>query len=348
MEFDEKFQIYPEDIELNYSVNFEELMENPHKISFKRKVNEFESEDKEIEFEIPYGLEDGTIIVIPEKGHISENRTGNLYIRINMLYKGFKRKGSNAYISREINYTQWKFGSNLDIHFFDEDLIVKVPKEVDNGQVLRIPGHGYSDLDFNHRGDLFIKIIFAESFHNDFKADNMIKNEDKYKKNKKNPNNASYSHSFSSSKNDNNSSKQTNSSKQDKSSKRSKSSKNRYYIDPIVLTILYHRLYGKNIDFDKHDYDFYYDEIFKGMDIDEIRSFIKEFDSDKMDNDNEKNDSDNNEEDKGKSESDYYDNYYYHEHHDNLHEDKDDEKEENNDSDELNWDEYYDIYDYDD
>ena len=181
-------EIYPEDIELNYSLDIESK-DDVHSVSYTRQIANQKPEDCVMEFTIPRAVFDGLGLLIPGGGHIEKDRTGNLFIKIHILQKGFEREGNDASTLFYINSYQAKNGSKIDINFLKEKINVEIPKNIENGKVLCVEGKGYNEilltdkgfndwisnngistdgisidmisneLISNERGDLFIKII---------------------------------------------------------------------------------------------------------------------------------------------------------------------------------------------
>ena len=154
-------QLYPEDIQQDYFVYLKDI-EKTQEISFKRQLANGDFEDRTIEFLIPECIEKGTRLRMKKEGHIGRTNIGNLYLTIHILFKGVRSQNGNAYTFKYINPFQRKFKSNFDINFSNEVIRVKIPKNIKNGQILRLKGQGYQNIGSNHRGNLYIKIIIKK------------------------------------------------------------------------------------------------------------------------------------------------------------------------------------------
>ncbi|MCL2156814.1 MAG: hypothetical protein FWH54_02195 [Methanobrevibacter sp.] len=158
---DEKQQNFPEDIELDYFVDLENI-ERTQEISFQRQLANHDFEERKIKFKVPECVKEGTKLRIPKEGHIGNGKIGNVFIIIHVKYNGLPSPEGVAHTFKKISYFQAKFGLKVDIHFSKETLRVRIPKKIRNGQILRFKGHGYPNLDLTKRGDLYIKIIIKK------------------------------------------------------------------------------------------------------------------------------------------------------------------------------------------
>ena len=117
--------------------------------------------NEEITIQVPSGIENGEMIKMTGIGEaITQGVAGDLYAKIHVLrHPTYRREGSNLLMDLEIKMTDALVGVEKDIKTLDNNnLTVKIPSGVDNGEILRVRGRGIPTSK-NSRGDLLIKIV---------------------------------------------------------------------------------------------------------------------------------------------------------------------------------------------
>lgn len=146
-----------ENVETSVSTNIYEAFFGLEK---KISLRTIDGKIKTIRVAIPEGIMDGEKIRLIGQGKpgINGGRPGDLLIRIDIANdKKFKLNGSDLYTY--VNITPWEaaLGSRVEIKSIDEKTMVYIPKGVQSGEVLKIPGKGYKKTQ-DKRGDLIVEV----------------------------------------------------------------------------------------------------------------------------------------------------------------------------------------------
>lgn len=115
---------------------------------------------KNLSVTIPEGIKDGEKIRLMGQGKPGENggKPGDLYIKINIKNdKNFKLKGHDLYTNLYITPWEAALGKRVDVKSIDEETKVYIPKGVQSGEIIKIPGKGYKKGQ-GERGDLIAEI----------------------------------------------------------------------------------------------------------------------------------------------------------------------------------------------
>ncbi|WP_038054905.1 DnaJ domain-containing protein [Thermodesulfobacterium hydrogeniphilum] len=110
-----------------------------------------------IKIKIPKGIQDGQILRIRKK---SGRKTKEYLFRIRIIPKfGYKVENGNIYIEKEIPFTSFLLGDEIEIETVDGKRVkAKVPPLTKPGAKLRLRGLGLP-LSETKRGDLYITLI---------------------------------------------------------------------------------------------------------------------------------------------------------------------------------------------
>ncbi len=115
--------------------------------------------ERELQVDIPPGVEDGTIFRIPGEGEagLYGGKAGDLYLRIRVKpHPHFTRRGANVYLNLKIPLIKALLGGEVLIPYVEEELKVKIPSGIQPGEELVLAGKGLPDRDGKGRGDLII------------------------------------------------------------------------------------------------------------------------------------------------------------------------------------------------
>jgi len=115
METNKLFRIFPEDIEIDYVLDSENIKKDWHEISFTRQLANDEFEERKIEFTLPRSIKDGDILEIDNEGHDRPTTIGDLYITIHFS-KWLKVPGNNAW---KINNTNSSYKNDNYFEYRD-------------------------------------------------------------------------------------------------------------------------------------------------------------------------------------------------------------------------------------
>lgn len=116
---------------------------------------------KRLEVKIPLGVKDGSRVrVVGEGGPgVRSGTRGDLYLVISLLpHPRFQRKDDDLYVEVPVSLTDVVLGAEVEVPTLKGKVVLKVPPETQNGQVIRLGGQGMPRLGDGARGDLFAKV----------------------------------------------------------------------------------------------------------------------------------------------------------------------------------------------
>lgn len=116
---------------------------------------------RKIKTRIPAGVDDKTVLRIPNKG-VSSGRggaKGDLFLKINVRpHPFFKREGRNLCVTVPITYTEAVLGGDITIPLVTNDSVTfKIPALVDTKMLFKINGKGVREEN-GKQGDLIVKL----------------------------------------------------------------------------------------------------------------------------------------------------------------------------------------------
>lgn len=118
-------------------------------------------ERKSVDVDVPAGVDQGMRIRVNGSGDApigGKGRTGDLYIRINVLpSKIFRRQGSNLYQDVSVPFYSAILGGVARVATLDEDVQIKVPRGTQPGQEMTMRGKGVKVLNKSDYGDLVVR-----------------------------------------------------------------------------------------------------------------------------------------------------------------------------------------------
>lgn len=117
------------------------------------------SKQEEFSITIPAGMDNGQTLRLSGAGEaIAHGSSGDLYIKVHVKkHQIFTKEGNNLTMTLDVKLTSALLGEERTISALDGDLVVKVPRGVAHGEILRVRGKGVP-IDGGKRGDLLIKI----------------------------------------------------------------------------------------------------------------------------------------------------------------------------------------------
>jgi molecular chaperone DnaJ len=115
-----------------------------------------------ISVKLPAGVETGSRIRVPSKGHAGSRGgvSGDLYIITNVgEHSYFKRQGDNIYCTIPITVPEAALGARIEVPTVDGKAILKIPPGTQSGQKFRLRDRGAPSLRAGGaRGDQFVEV----------------------------------------------------------------------------------------------------------------------------------------------------------------------------------------------
>jgi molecular chaperone DnaJ len=123
--------------------------------------NKYITKQEEIEIEVPKGVDNNDILIIPNKGHegLNGGKNGDLYVYIKILEHSFlKRKGNDLYISMPISFIDAILGTKIKVPTIEGFVDLDIPAGTQPNKEFIIPNYGMPNKDSTKRGNLIVKI----------------------------------------------------------------------------------------------------------------------------------------------------------------------------------------------
>ncbi len=120
----------------------------------------FVKKTRNIEINIPSGIDDGSQLRLAGEGEAGKDGSGDLYIVVHLKkHQDFKRRGADLLTTKKISFPKATLGTKIEIETISGDKkTLKIPQGTQNGEVLKLKGEGMPFLNSRGRGDLFIEI----------------------------------------------------------------------------------------------------------------------------------------------------------------------------------------------
>ena len=119
------------------------------------------SKPETFEVRIPPGVDTGSRVRVPAKGHAGADGgpPGDLHILTDVeSHPFFERKGDNIYVKVPITVTEAALGAKVEVPTIDGPTTIRIPPGTESGQKLRIRGKGTPSLRANQRGHQFVEV----------------------------------------------------------------------------------------------------------------------------------------------------------------------------------------------
>ncbi len=110
---------------------------------------------------IQAGMEDGTQLRVPGRGHAGRRGggPGDLYVNVRVTpHPLLRREGPHLYYDVEISYVQAVLGTDVLVPTLDGDVSLGIPGGVSDGAEIKLKGQGVPYLDKGGRGDLVVRV----------------------------------------------------------------------------------------------------------------------------------------------------------------------------------------------
>ena len=129
----------------------------------RRLIIKLDGHTRSVDVRIPAGVGDGSRVRVSGEGeHGSGGATaGDLYLRVHVEpHPQFERKGRDLHVRVSVPLVTAVLGGHAEVPSVDgRTLKLRVPKTTQNGQVLRLKGHGMPTVGHpDDRGDLYATV----------------------------------------------------------------------------------------------------------------------------------------------------------------------------------------------
>jgi len=117
---------------------------------------------REIEIDIPAGIEDATRLRLGGQGEHSRDGgpPGDLYCDIYVKpHPFFKRDGADVYCELPLSFAQLALGAEVEVPTLEGKGVLKVPRGTPSGTLLRMRGMGVVNLNGRGRGDQIARVV---------------------------------------------------------------------------------------------------------------------------------------------------------------------------------------------
>lgn len=146
-----------ENVETEIDITIEEGFYGKNK---KISLRTVEGSIKTFSVDVPAGIRNGEKIRLIGQGKQGKNggKNGDLLIKINIKQNhDFKLKGCDIYT--DLLLTPWEaaLGTRINLKSIDEETKVYIPKGIQTGEKIKIPGKGYK-ISNDKRGDLIAEV----------------------------------------------------------------------------------------------------------------------------------------------------------------------------------------------
>jgi curved DNA-binding protein len=147
------------DVEQDMELSLEEAFHG----AMRRFAVKQEGHTRSVDVRIPAGVNDGSRVRVAGEGEhgAAGAAAGDLYLRVHLLpHPRFERRGRDLYMHVQVPVTTAVLGGEADVLSVDgKHLRLKVPAATQNGQVLRLKGHGMPAVGRpDDRGDLYATV----------------------------------------------------------------------------------------------------------------------------------------------------------------------------------------------
>ena len=147
------------DVEQDLELTLEEAFHG----ATRRFAIKHEGHTRSVDVRIPAGVNDGSRVRVTGEGEHGAGgaAAGDLYLRVHLLpHPRFERRGRDLYLHVQVPVTTAVLGGEADVPSIDgKHLRLKVPPATQNGQVLRLKGHGMPAVRRqDDRGDLYATV----------------------------------------------------------------------------------------------------------------------------------------------------------------------------------------------
>ncbi len=117
--------------------------------------------EKEVEVEVPPGVTSDNYITLRGRGNVGTRGgpRGDIMVLLEVEEdERFRREGRHLLTDLVVTFAQAALGAEVEVPTVEGTAQVDVPAGIQSGQVVRIRGHGFPDLNGGRRGDLMVRV----------------------------------------------------------------------------------------------------------------------------------------------------------------------------------------------
>jgi curved DNA-binding protein len=152
-----------QDVESDLLVTLEEVLHGSLRTISLQRVNARtgQAETHTFKVRIPPGVQEGQTIRVPGKGGEGshEGLAGDLFLNVRLAaHPHFRPRGADLYYDLELSPWECVLGCTAEVPTLDGKVAVRIPPGTNNGQQLRVRGHGLPRGRNGERGDLYVVV----------------------------------------------------------------------------------------------------------------------------------------------------------------------------------------------
>ena len=150
------------DLRYNLSVTFEEASRGCEKQIRYVRNRGGKDDSANLVVTVPSGVADGQRLKLKGEGDAGQNggENGDLYVIVSLAdHSLFRRKGNDVIMDLPITFVDAIVGTELDVPTLTGRASVKVPPNTHPGQVFRLRGKGFPELNSTKAGDMLLRVV---------------------------------------------------------------------------------------------------------------------------------------------------------------------------------------------
>lgn len=123
---------------------------------------------REIEIQIPAGIETGMHLRVSGQGNVGQNggRPGDLFVVLFVeKHVFFKRDGADIFLESPITFSEAALGTELHVPTLHGKATIRIPQSTQTDTIFRLKSKGVKDLKTGKTGDQFVKVKVATPTH---------------------------------------------------------------------------------------------------------------------------------------------------------------------------------------
>ncbi len=117
--------------------------------------------EQEIEVEVPPGVTSENYITLRGRGNQGPRGgpRGDIMVLLEVEEDArFRREGKHLLVDVVVTFSQAALGAEIAVPTVEGSVPIDVPAGIQSGQAVRVPRHGFPDLDGGHQGDLIVRV----------------------------------------------------------------------------------------------------------------------------------------------------------------------------------------------